>query len=245
MRNTDSSGKTSLTISLSSIADCQVVPERLLDDDPPPLVAVLGREAGPGELLAHHRERRRGDGQVERVVAAGAADPVEVLDGLLQAVERLVVAEAARHEPEPLGEAVPHVLPERRAGVLADGVVDDLAEVLRVPVTAGEPGQREARRQEAAVGQVVDRRHQLLARQVAGHPEDHQAARPRDPRQPLVARVAQRVRPAVELSSPSGPRRGHRVTPSSRRFGRPLVTPRCGPRCTSCSVPGGAAARVP
>ena len=245
MRNTDSSGNTSLTISLSSIADVQVVPERLLDHHPPPLVAVLGRQARPGELLAHHRERRRRDRQVERVVAAGAADPVEVLDGLLQTVERLVVAEAARHEAETLREAVPDVLPERGAGVLADGVVDDLAEVLGVPVAPGEPGERETRWQQPAVGQVVDRRHELLARQVAGHAEDHQPAGPRDPRQPLVARVAQRVRPAVELTSPTGSRRGHRVTPSSRRFGRPSrdVTDR--PRCTSWSVPGARVARDP
>ena len=40
MRNTLSSGKTSLTSPFSSCAD-EVVPERLLDDHPAPLVAVL------------------------------------------------------------------------------------------------------------------------------------------------------------------------------------------------------------
>ena len=43
----------------------------------------------------------------------------------------------------------------------------ELREVLVAPVAAGEAEQREVGRQQAAVGQVVDRRHQLLARQVA------------------------------------------------------------------------------
>ena len=58
----------------------QVVAERLLDDDPAPLLAVLRRQPGPRELLGDHREELRRDRQVERVVAAGAADPVQVGD---------------------------------------------------------------------------------------------------------------------------------------------------------------------
>ena len=66
-------------------------------------------------------------------------------------------------------------------------------EVLVGPVASGEADQREPRRQQAAVGEVVDRRHELLAGEVAGDAEDHQAAGPGDARQPPVARVAQRV----------------------------------------------------
>ena len=56
-------------------------------------------------------------------------------------------------------------------------------------------------RQQAPVGQVVDGREQLLAGQVAGDAEDHQRARLRDPRQPAVLRVAQRVhRRSVRVS---------------------------------------------
>ena len=54
--------------------------------------------------------------------------------------------------------------------------VYDLAEVLRGPVPAGEADEREARREQPAVGEVVDRRHELLARKVAGDAEDHHAA---------------------------------------------------------------------
>ena len=44
-----------------------------------------------------------------------------------------------------------------------------------------------------AVGEVVDRRHHLLARQVAGDAEEHQAAGAGDARQPAVLGVAQGV----------------------------------------------------
>ena len=97
-------------------------------------------------------------------------------------VEGRVVVEGARHEPEALGERAPDLLAERGAGVLAHRVVDDLAEVLVGPVAPGEPDEREAGRQQAAVGEVVDRRHQLLAGEVAGHAEEHQRARPGDAR---------------------------------------------------------------
>src|SRR5690606_16614092 len=92
---------------------------------------------------------------------------------------------------------IPHRLLERGAGVLLDRLVDDLAEVLVLPVPAGEPGQGEPRRQQPPVGQVVDRGHQLLAGQVAGDPEDRQTAGTGDPRQPLVQRIPQRVLPLL------------------------------------------------
>ena len=119
------------------------------------------------------------DRQVERVVAAGAALLVELVDRLGEQVEGGVVVEVARHEADALGQRAPDLLAERRAGLLADRLVDDLAEVLVGPVAPGEADQREARRQQAAVGEVVDRRHQLLAGEVAGDPEDHQPARAR------------------------------------------------------------------
>ena len=168
----------------------QVVAERLLDHDAAPLVAVLRRQPGAGQLLEDDREGTRRDRQVERVVAARAAHPVEVVHRPLEPVERVVVVEGALDEPEALGEPVPDRLPERGAGVLLHRVVDDLAEVLRAPVAAGETGEGEARREQAAVGQVVDRGHQLLARQVAGDSEDHQPARAGDTWQALVPRVA-------------------------------------------------------
>ena len=70
------------------------------------------------ELTDHVAEERRRDREVERVVAAGAADLVELLDGAPQLVERDVVVEVAGDEPEALGELPPHLLAELGAGVL-------------------------------------------------------------------------------------------------------------------------------
>ena len=70
------------------------------------------------------------------MVAAGAADAVEVLGDLAQVVERDVVVEVALHEAEALGELLPDLLAELGAGVRLDRVVDDLGEVLVDPVAA-------------------------------------------------------------------------------------------------------------
>ena len=59
------------------------------------------------------------------MVAAGAALDVEGPHRLREVVEGLVVVEVAGDEPEALGQVPPHVLAERRAGVLLDRVVDD------------------------------------------------------------------------------------------------------------------------
>jgi hypothetical protein len=81
---------------------------------------------------------------------------VELLDRLRELVERGVVVEVAGTNRMPSAELVPDLLAERRAGVLLDRVVHDLREVLVGPVAAGEADEGEARRQQAAVGQVVD-----------------------------------------------------------------------------------------
>src|SRR5664280_3724571 len=75
----------------------------------------------------------------------------------------------------------------------ADGFADDLGEVRVGPVTACEPDEAEAGGQQAAVGQVVDGWHDLVACQVPGDAEEDQAAGTSDPWEALVLRVAQRV----------------------------------------------------
>ena len=171
----------------------EVGAERLLDDDPAPRVALLLGEAGQLQLLGHDREHLRRDGEVERVVAHGAAFGVELVDGLLELAERRRVVEGPLDEPDALCELAPHVLVERGAGVLLDGVVDELGEVLVLPVASGEPDQREPGRQEPPVREVVHRGHQLLAGQVARHAEDDEGARPCDAVQPTIGRKPERV----------------------------------------------------
>jgi hypothetical protein len=172
-----------------------VVAERLLHHDAAPRPLT-----GPGqvvllELTDHVAEEPWRDRQVERVVAVGAASLVELLDGAPERAERRVVVEVAGHEAEALGQLVPHLLAELGPGVLLHRVVDDLGEVLVRPVTPREPGEAEPGRQQAPVGEVVDRRHHLLPGQVAGDPEQHQPAWSGDPGEPAVERVAERVGP--------------------------------------------------
>lgn len=100
------------------------------------------------QLLGDDREHLRRDRQVERVVAQRAALGVEVVDGALELAERLGVVERALHEADALFELTPDVLVERGAGVFLDGVVDELGEVLVLPVATSEPDEREPRGQE-------------------------------------------------------------------------------------------------
>ncbi len=171
----------------------QVVAERLLDHHPPPAAPVRVRQAAALELLDHGGKLVRRDRQVERVVPARAPLRVELAHALGELVERRVVAERPGHEPDALAELLPHRVTERRARVLLHRLVGDLGEILVRPVPPGEADEREAWRQQAPVGQVVDRRHQLLAREVTGDPEHDQYARPCHPRDAPVPRIAQRV----------------------------------------------------
>ncbi len=176
----------------------EVVAEGLLDHHATPRGHPGGVDRRLGqpvllELRHHGAEERRGDGEVEGRVAAGAARLVELAHGPAQGGEGVVVVEVARHEAEALGELAPHLLAEGRACVLLDRVVDDLREVLVGPVAPGEADEREARGQQPAVGEVVDRRHDLLAGQVAGDAEEHQARRARDAREPSVLGIPERV----------------------------------------------------
>ena len=66
-------------------------------------------------------------------------------------------------------------------------------EVAVAPVPPGETQGYEARRKQPAVGEIIDRRDELLLRQVARDAENYQRTRLRDPGQPPIERIAQRV----------------------------------------------------
>ncbi len=159
----------------------QIVAERLLDDHSPPLVLGLVRETRARQLLAHHRERRRRNGQVERVVAVCTALLVQLTERVTKFVEGLGVVERALYEPESFAQPLPDIFAERRPGVRPDRVVHDLAEVLVIPVAARETDEGEPGWQQPTVGEVVDRRHQLPASQIPGDAEDDQTAWSGDP----------------------------------------------------------------
>ncbi len=166
------------------VAARQVVAERLLDDDPPP-AAALGVVGHPGalHLLEHDGEHRRRDRQVERGVALDAVRLLHLDQRRRRACRR---PSSSSNDP-----GMKRMLSESRCQTSSRNPVrapfsaasrDSALEVAVAPVAAGEAEQREARRQQAAVGQVVDRRDQLLAGQVAGDAEHDERARPGHPR---------------------------------------------------------------
>ena len=176
----------------------EVVAERLLDDDPAPAAAdrVVGH-AGAPHLPEYQGKHRRRDGQVERRVAGDAMTVLEPDQLGGQRVEGLVVVEGAGLEPDGLRQPVPDVVTKRGPRPVHRRLAGQLLEVAMSPVAPGEPEQHELRRQQAAVGEVVHRRDQLLSGQVPGDAEHHEGARIGHPRQPPVARIAERVEAGV------------------------------------------------
>ena len=118
----------------------------------------------------------------------------------------VVVVELARDEADALQQLVPDVVVGTRVRACClDGVVDDLLEVLVLPVAPREPDEGEARGQQTAVGEVVDGRHELLARQVAGDTEDHEArSGPAIRLRRRSSGIAQRIVPARDLNGHGG-----------------------------------------
>ncbi len=116
------------------------------------------------------------------MIAVGSALVVEIGQRRLESRERLVVVERPLYEAESLGQSLPDLLAEPGARMLTDRVVHHRGEILVVPITPGEADESERRWQQTAIGQVVDRGHQLLAREITGHAEDDQTARAGDAR---------------------------------------------------------------
>ena len=161
MRKIRSSGKDWWRIGVELLGRLQVAAEGLLDDDPAPL-----GEADRVERLDHERERRGRDGEVED----GVLGVVAVERGG-QRLEGGDVGVVAGHEVEAGAQRVDG----RRHGVRLggqDGVVGVLAEALVAPAAAGHAD--DGHLQSTVPLHVVERREQLLLRQVAGGAEQHQ-----------------------------------------------------------------------
>ncbi len=183
---------------------CEVVAERLLDDEARP----------PGDLLAPLSERsddrgKRGRGHRE-VIDAVSAELMRAVQFRQQFGEPVLaglVGEVGGDVMHRRGELVPGVLAKRITRVLLHGLLHVLAEPVVVVLAARHPDDREARRKQAAQLQRVERRHQLLVRQVAGRAEDDKRAR--------IGRAAQRepLEERVLLFLRFG--RGHQCFPGS------------------------------
>ena len=186
----------------------QVVAERLLHDHPaPPAGALVVGHSGALHLLEHHGKRGRRDGQVERGVVLDAVRVAQAVQRCGEVVECRVVVERPRDELDAPGQPSPHVVPPRRAGVRLRRLSRHRLELGVAPVAACESDHHEPGREQPTVGQVVDGGQQLLLGQVAGHPEDDQRARLRDPGQSPVQRVAKGVREHLRSGLPGRWRR--------------------------------------
>src|SRR5438477_668426 len=165
----------------------EVVTERLLDDQARP----AGRAPALAERLDDLRERRRRNGEVVDAVPEELAVLVAGDDQLLQLVGPVLVGEVGREVVHVRRERIPDVLAELVARVLLHGLLHVLAPGIVRPLRAGHPDDCEPRRQELPEAERVQRRHQLLVREVARRAEDDERARLRraPEREPLEERV--------------------------------------------------------
>ena len=171
-----------------------IVAERFLNDDAAPRIIRAISHADALQLMANIGEELRGHGKVVGPVTARAAGSIELSEPGRQLVKAFVI-EVALHKLDSLGQVLPHMLTERGSCTCLGGFADVVAESLFIPVTAAVADQGEACRKQSAIGQVIDSRQELLARQVTRDAKNHHARRAGDAWQALVLRVAQRVDP--------------------------------------------------
>ena len=179
--------------------------EGLLDDDAAPGVGRLLHEPGAGDALSHGREPSRRDRQVEGAVAARAPGGVKVIHHASELVVGGVVLKGAElHEAHPRCQLLPDSGTPWGAGTSPSRFLHVAAQVVVGPGASADAHQGEAGGEQAAVGQVVDGRQELVAGQITSDAEHHQNAGVRDTRKAKVAGVEKRV------GRPRGSRRRNR-----------------------------------
>ena len=158
------------------------------------LVGGVVDEARGLQLLGDQREVLRRDRQVERVVAHRAALDVELLDGLAQPV-----GTPRRRRTRPGRSGCPAAAASTRprgtrcARTACTASCTTFAKSWSSQSRRAKPTSAKPGRQQPAVGEVVDRGHELLAGEVAGHAEDDEARRAGDAVEAVVLGRAQRV----------------------------------------------------
>jgi hypothetical protein len=146
---------------------CQVMADRLLNHDP--RLFPEPRLADPLDDRRKGRGRRRA---IEEPPAPGAKVGVEGEEALAQRPEGLWVVERRGDVGKLSSERLPASVVKPVAGELLDPAAGPLAEVRVVEAAAARADDRVALRQQPLVGQVVEGREQLAARQIAGRAED-------------------------------------------------------------------------
>src|SRR3954451_23259335 len=150
----------------------EVVAERLLDHEARPAAIV----SPLAERLDDRGESGRRHGEVEDAVAPELLLLVKLAERVVELVLAAGVGEVGRNVVQLRRELVPGVLAERVARVLLDRRLHVLPKGVVVALRARDAHDCEARRQQAADGERIERRHQLLVGEVAGGAEDHERA---------------------------------------------------------------------
>ena len=140
----------------------QIMTEWLFDDHTTPGAFRRLRQAAVGQLAGDLWKCAWRHRHVEDVVASGTAVAVKFGHGVGKTLERLRIVERALYEADAVSQLLPSRFLERRAAMCLDVFLDELLEMVLGPVAARKAGQAEARRQQAAVGQVVDCRKQFV-----------------------------------------------------------------------------------
>ena len=141
----------------------EVVAERLLDHEPVP--AVL--RAPLADLLDERADHRRRDGEVVDAVSARPEVLVHVRERPRDLGPARVVAEVHVEVAHRFGQGLPDVLAERIARVLLDRRLHVLAELVVGAFRARVAEHGEVARQQLSERERVERREELLVRQVA------------------------------------------------------------------------------
>ncbi len=173
----------------------QIMPERLLNHHPTPLLPISLRQPMLGQLPANLLKRLRRNRQIKRVITPRPTNIIKFLDRLTQPLKRPVIIKRALNKPHTLSKLVPHRLIKRRPSISLHRSLHLSSEIPIRPRPPPKPHQRKTRRQQPTISQVIHRRHQLLTRKIPRHPKEHQRRRTRNPTQTTVTRIPQRITP--------------------------------------------------
>ena len=120
------------------------------------------------------------------MVSHGSSFTIQLCKSGLEPLECSRIVKFSLDEANSLSKLLPDILIEGGTSVLLHRIMNNFFEVLVFPVSASKTYKREARRKQPPVGEVVDRRHQLLARQISSYAKNDQSARTRNAIEPAV-----------------------------------------------------------
>ena len=164
------------------------MPERLLDDDAPPLSVLFLDHVRRPEGGHDDAEEAIGDGEIEEMVARRAGRLVEPRKMLLETAVGLRVLEVALQVGHAVGQPSPGRLVDAVGLELAVTAGDEfvhhvgegLAPVVHGPVAVVDADQPEAIGQPLGGHEIVERRRDQALGQIASGAEDHHGAGWRD-----------------------------------------------------------------